>query len=541
MSRLPDSFLPSGAFQDPNEYPLSLSGLVSSQPSSSSVISPLALPRNANQLSYFDERQLSRHSSASAALPQSQQRRYLSPQGRSAPTGRVQRSTSLSPTRHSQQNQYHSRVISPTLAPLNESPEQASHHLQRVLLQNRRLLENWEAERAHLEANRSRAEEIYKEERAIMDEDRLIWAEKEAQYLTTISELERENAELRESLARYTNRGSRDSAVAGMGAGSSDMSDVSAVEFRLTSDSVSPGTTPIPGLGHTMPESHPFEPLDPRMQGTSPQNSPNEAPSSSQEKIPSIDVQEVHPDLEGIPLKTTAVKKSTFMDGKPPSPPLSGSNATGPNSNQGSPSSRSKTSPAELVMEALQAPEASRLTMHAGHTPNHSLSTFQSAVATDASNTAGSSGASTPTHSQRYTDIKGKSIAEAGITGKDGQQDTVEGHPDALLRPSDDDRELSGPLSLRNQQAFDEIFLGKVADKLQDSIQSDNATPTVLKTGLSEPEDGSSYFPQPKAVVGDDDSAENDQPSQPDEAGEIPLKFKNNSNFGAPLGTLNGF
>ncbi|KAK6087755.1 hypothetical protein SCUP234_01394 [Seiridium cupressi] len=533
MSRLPmDSFLPSGALHGPNDHPLSLAGLITSHPSS--VISPLSLPRNANQqISYFDDRQLRVGRQPSANAAQAQQGRYLSPH-RSPPSSRDQRTASLSPSRQSQQSQNRvggSNLVSPTLSPLNESAEQASLQLRRVLIQNRRLLENWEAERSHLEANRNRAEEIYKEERAIMDEDRLLWTEKETQYLARIADLEQENAVLRGSLAHVTSHSSRDSAVAGID-GHSERVGISNVKFRALFDSASPIATPTLGLGYTMPESHPFEPLDPRMQGASPQSStPGDGPES-QEIIPSIDVQEVHPDLEGIPLKSTAVKKSTFTDGKPPSPPLSASNATG--SNSGSPNSGSRATPAEVTKETLQAPEASRLIMHAGHTPNHSLSTFPTAISTNATNTAGSSGTSTPTHSRSHGEGKGKALAE--VEAADGQ-DLDAADTKASFEPSEGDPELKGPLSLRNQQAFDEIFLGKVADKLQDSIQSDNATPTVLKHDVSEAEPANEPVePQQTAIVVD-----HEEDNKAEEPEEVPLKFKSNSNFGAPLGALRGF
>lgn len=417
-------------------------------------------------------------------------------------------------------------MLSPTLSPLNDSAEQMSLHLRRVLIQNRRLLENWEAERAHLEANRARAEEIYREERGIMDEDRMLWAEQEAQYISRIADLERENAALRGFASRIPSLNSRDSSTIGTS------QTRPTVLFAMSLDSASNNITPNHGLGHTMPESHPFEPLDPRMQGVSPQTStPGDGPAI-QENTPSIDVQEVHPDLEGIPLKSTAVKKSTFTDGKPPSPPLSASNVTGSNSNLGSPNSRSsKATPAEVTIETLQAPEASRLVMHAGHTPNHSMSTFSTAIFTNASNTAGSSGTSTPIHSQRYP-TRDAILAEVEASNTDGPHTMGIGLPEVTFKPSEHDPELKGPLSLRNQPAFDEIFLAKVGDKLQDSIQTDDATPTVLKHGGCELE---GLQPHETATV---DQVEG---SKTEEHEDVPLKFKFNSNFGAPLGAMHGF
>ncbi|KAI0130563.1 hypothetical protein BJ170DRAFT_319084 [Xylariales sp. AK1849] len=583
MPRLPpDSFLPSGALLEPNDHHLSFVGLISGPTSHpNSVISPLALPRNTSQLSYFDDHQLAslpppryRHPSAASGVSQPQtQRRYLSPH-RSPPTTRDQRSTSLSPTRRQNQQNLNwivgSGVTSPSLTPTDPSiatsPEQTNLQLRRVTIQNRRLLENWEAERAHLEANRARAEEIYKEERAIMDEERLLWAQKEDQYVCRMSALEQENIALREFIQRQSGvdspdlstRSARDSAVGGLRGNSSESVDkvsnpakidLTAVRFRSGTDSMSPGSTPVPGLGQTMPVSRPFVPLDPRMQSGSPQtSSPGEGPTS-QEIIPSIDVQEVHPGLEGIPLKATAVKKSTFTDGKPSSPLLPASKQPSPTgSNQDSPTSRYRTSPAELTKEALQAPEEFRLKLHAGHTPNHSLSNFKpTPIPTDTSNTADSSGAATPTREplgQRepnvsQADTKGKVIAQPGVQPESFNHDGQPEEPgtEALLEPSDNDRELSGPLSLRNRPAHDEIFLEKVDGKLIDSLKIDNATPTVLKSGNIEPEVGPAQS-QPAAfapAVGTDDG---DESSKNDEAGEIPLRFKNNSNFGAPLGTI---
>jgi hypothetical protein len=580
MSRLqPDSFLPTGALLDPDEHSLSFTALGNQHTSHpSSVISPLVLPRSANHVSYFDDHQPHsipppnhRHTSAGTGTSQSQaQRRYLSPHRSPQATRDQHRSASLSPTRY-QNQQIHNRflgsgITSPALSAYDPSiaasPEQANQ-LRRVTLQNRRLLENWEAERAHLEATRSRAEEIYKEERAIMDEDRMIWADQEARYLDRIQTLEQEKASLLELVSKYQLGVSHNDQLRGAGRVGSDSpaelsslpnGDVPFLRFRATSDSRSPGSTPVPRLGRTMPESQPFRPLDPRMQSASPQTTPPADRPVAMDRLPSIDVQEVYTNLEGIPLKATAVTKPTFTDGKPPSPPLSGSNhPSPPGSNQDSPNSRSRVSPAELTIETLQAPELHRLTMHAGHTPNHSLSlsVFHTAASTDAPNTAGSSGASTPTRdlgtqSQALpnldqADAKGKDFARPEeayeMPTEDGQFDVNAEHAEALLKPSDNDRELSGPLSLRNRPVHDEIFLGKVSDKLMDSIKSDNATPTVLKTGLVEPQ-AAPADPKPMAAAGADGTADDDESSPKDEGGDPPIIFKKGNNFGAPLGEL---
>ncbi|KAK8070456.1 hypothetical protein PG997_010659 [Apiospora hydei] len=495
MSRLPlDSFLPSGAISDPNEYPLSYAKHANGV-SPYSVISPLALPRSLSQTSYFDDAQLTaqalhrsrptatngaggvstqlptslhhqRQSRPSEQQPrqslQHQQERYLSPNRSSSATrDRNVMSPSLAGLSHISETG--SGLISPSLVPFNDlsSPEQTTLQLRRVTAQNRRLLENWEAERAHLEANRGRAEEIYKEERAIMDEERLVWAEMEAQLRAQIRQLQQENQDLRHRLEQQdAGRSHPVPDIRGGGSSSSEkMSSpanggIPAVKFPTFSAAGSPGSCPP---GHTMPESNPFVPLDPRLQSMSPQNESGGSGTPTQEHVPSIDVQEILPHLEGIPLKTTAVQKATFTDGnssRKESP-------TGSNSDSPSGSKSSKVSPAEVTQSALRAPEKARLIMHAGHTPNHSISLLSTAASTVVPNTAGSSGAATPVQDHR------------------GDQDAEEDRQ--LFEPSDEDRPLTEPLMIRNMPAKDEIFLQCVTDKLTSSLNENGATPSVLK------------------------------------------------------------
>lgn len=571
MKRLPnDSFLPSGAVLDPNEHILSYTGLVNGH--SGHFISPLALPHTAGKVSYFDDPPSNyKHQATSGGEAQSQtQRRYLSPH-QSPPESRDQRPASLSPPTlyPNQQNRAYivgSGITSPSLTPLNDaclttSPEQAAYQLRRVTLQNRRLLENWEAERAHLEANRARAEEIYKEERAIMDEERLVWVEEKRQLLARVSSLERDKAELLVRLnqmqspeSRRHDRGkdARDSAIAGI-RGDSTISPeklsspangkIPTVKFRTPSDGISPPVNVGLGHGHTMPESHPFDPLDPRMQSASPPIPSPDTESPDKERALSIDVQVIHPDLEGIPIKARAVQKATFTDGKSSSSTGSKKTSTS-GSNQDSPTGRMKTSPGELTKETLKAPESHRLRMHAGHTPNHSLSQLVTVLSTEAPNTAGSSGTSTPSHNplDRNLDTsegeaKGKGIERSHHVSEgsnlDGNFGADEEGGMPHLEPSEEDPELKGPLTLRNMPAHDEPFLRRLSDKLEDSLKTDNATPTVLKNGAVDSIAGPENEAPPAGTNGANDSQ---QPQNNED--DIPLKFKKNNNFGAPLGAL---
>ncbi|KAK7754573.1 hypothetical protein SLS62_003356 [Diatrype stigma] len=397
------------------------------------------------------------------------------------------------------------------------SPERSSnpalaHQLKRVVQQNRRLLENWEAERAHLEANRARAEEVYKEEREIMDEERAIWVEERTQLENAVlewkrraemAESERDNARkevdaLRKQCDIYrrlsgSTRGGASSNSTGTptatGSASSDSlgGRRTSVQFKDPTPILSPLTGhpfPGPGLGVTMPESKPFEPLDPRMQSASP---PTATPSVEQDRVPSINISDVIPGLEGIRVKRPALERSTFTDEK-----ISSSSAS--SSKSESPNSKGRSNPAQLTKQVLEAPETSRLTLHAGHTPNHSisLSRLQTAQTTRAPNTADSSGAATPTQEPTESNVSGGQHAQADADATSGlapapapalapEETYDDEEPMGHMDPSEGDRPLEGPLQLRNRPASDEPFLRRLSDKLEDFIRNNDTTPTVLR------------------------------------------------------------
>lgn len=394
----------------------------------------------------------------------------------------------------------------------------------------------------HLEANRARAEEIYKEERAIMDEERLVWAEKETKMIQRLRELEQENRELREQLQRGETRSPRhDPAISGMRGGSSGMTEklngsssssaehVPTVKFQGTSGPTSPGSS-VPG--RTMPESQPFVPLDPRMQIASPQPSPGGAATPSEEQGPSIDIQAIHPELEGILLKPTAIQKTTFMD-EQSSQDDAGKIMSPSDSNAGSPSGRSKASPAEITQEALKAPAQARLVMHAGHTPNHSLSLFATVVSTKAPNTADSSGSATP-----QQELSEEMQPEAPSQDAEPENGSEDRGAEVILEPSEEDRPLAEPMMLRNMPAKDEVFLRCLDDKLKESLESNDATPTVL-SGVDNPMEAPAHRSN-QATEGANEGPSGPEAGEEDDAsvdlGDVPLKLKKTANFGAPLG-----
>lgn len=238
-----------------------------------------------------------------------------------------------------------------------------------------------------------------------------------------------------------------------------------------------------------------------------------------------IDVQEYHKDLEGIHLKESFVKMETFTDKRTGSGSKPSSKASSPSC---SPPEDTKALARARSMRALKADASSRLTMNAGHTPTVSLSIAH----TGTSNTVVSSGSNTPTlmsgdgaMSSDGNENKNESSepAEPVSTAVVGDQ------APAILEPSDEDQELTGPLTLRNMPAKDEFFLRRLSDKLEKAASGEDSTPAVLKNSDDE-DDGDEA--NTELASGDSNAADSEDVEE-----DIPLKFKStSSNFGKPFG-----
>lgn len=364
----------------------------------------------------------------------------------------------------------------------------------------------WDEERRALQANRDRAEELYRDAiEALKSEHASAQSKWEAERYTLQTQIMLLQTRLRKSEARWNEASLR-------GGGSDSRS----VSYQGSSSSqLSPTGQPdsFLSLHHDNNSADQVIAMD------------HETPS----KV--IDVQEYHKDLEGIHLKVNAVKKATFTD-------TPSSNGSKTSSRDGSPS-HTPEERRELARErcarALKADPLSRLTMNAGHTPTVSMS-FAS---TGATNTVTSSGSNTPTL------VSGDgAISSDGNDGNDGRESKEPAEPvgtaiddadhgPAIMEPSDEEPELKGPLTLRNIPAKDEIFLRKLSDKLEKVGTGEDATPTVLKDAEGEQgEQGEPSAQAPPAPAPADDSDGED--AEPD----IPLKLRETSNFGKPLGSL---
>ncbi|KAK0633711.1 hypothetical protein B0T14DRAFT_416786 [Immersiella caudata] len=605
MTRLPsESFWPTGALESSD---------------SSSIISPLALPRGAS--GYFDQVSIKPNLRAYSplspgargpALPQLPQ--FLSPH--LTPVGREpqqHRSTSLPPT-HRNTNlganrartntgpgstpravaalglmqgpavngslasgptssavplpAGHPRTIS---ADSMSSPSQ-SQMIRRLVQQNGRIREAWEAERKYMEVNRERAEEVYKEERALMEEERTEWEAEKVQLLQEIERLQQRVLSLGGNAGRSKSGSvgtSKDvfkptHSLRGGGAWEASPESLrSSMSSQGPPNIRNPGS--LPPLQYDGPPNRALLGLEPVSFRAASLTELAVVPETEVGPIPIVDVQEIHPELEGIRIKASSIQKTTFTDSPSQGVSKTSSRASSP---PGSTRPRiSSQDSKEQTLQVLAAEESVRLIMHAGHTPSHSLSVLPT-VPSSGAQTARSSGESTPTMLQ--TD--GPSInqglptvveeaTQSQTTDRSSGPDTdarplaaYHSEPEPLYEPAED-RGLKGPLMVRNMPAHDEIFFRRLSDKLEEVIKDDQAAlPAVLKdvdqeddatqsdaktdnkpgTQAETQHDGSSS-------AASDSGTEKERSSPKSSDGEeldIPIKFKRSINFGAPLGTF---
>ncbi|KAL2146975.1 hypothetical protein VTI28DRAFT_1271 [Corynascus sepedonium] len=601
MTKLPaDSFWPKGA-PESIEIPVPIPKLTSD--TSTSIISPLTLPRGV--AGYFD-RLVSNDVTPTRLAPISQQSRasqvysplspglkgpaphrssFFSPQLLASTKNTPCRSSSLPPEARndvtspgSLDNRFPPRqemaihTTNNTLSPavngagnfassgcprsISADPVAPTCHdqlVQRLLRQRARTLEAWEAERKYLEANRERAEEVYKEERALMEEERAQWEEEKAILLAEIERLGGVNP--------FASNGGRilpqvfpaDHGHCGCSKGCSRVSpDNSQPTVQNGGATLTNGSSPLPALRGRAPDlASPRSPNGPS-KPTTDFLKPIQESDAEAGPVPIVDVKEIDPQLEGIRIKATSVKKPTFTD----IVSRDGS-STSVSPPSGSDQPKSPQAKKEQTLQVLAANESDRLTMHAGHTPNHSLSSIATVASSGTATATSNGGDSTPTTTLPHEDDASSRGTAAGATGgtalelagdMDNQPPPASDDPEPVLEPSDD-RELTGPLMVRNMPAHDEVFFQKLTDKLEQVSKDDVAAlPAVLK------EDDSGVLPgenapecsknQPGSGSGSGSGSNKSSPKstdadeEHDELGDIPLKLRKPLNFGRPFGEL---
>ncbi|KAK4133424.1 hypothetical protein BT67DRAFT_442868 [Trichocladium antarcticum] len=453
----------------------------------------------------------------------------------------------------------HPRSISADAA---SAPSHA-HMIRRLVRQNARIREAWEAERKYLEANRERVEEVYTEERVFMEEERAEWDAERAVLLQKIEHLQQQVSALGAGAQSATNgtQASSNSSFSGLGLRGGDVapsreSPRSSQSSQGTTQSTTQSGRPIARNGDLSRSSTRIKRPDPALLATARTPNgpsiptcdflkPDSASESETEPVPIVDVQEIHPELEGIPIKATTVQKPTFAHTPPSHAASQASSRSGsPPTNAARP--KSPRGSKHQTMQVLAAKEADRLTMHAGHTPSHSLSSLATNASSGTATATSNGGHSTPT---QQPDVANDICPEVPHNTEQAshQGHPLDDHPEAIFEPGED-CELRGPLMVRNMPAHDEIFFQKLSDKLEEVSKDDEAAlPAVLKDSerAEQPEQQSRrQSDAQQAAVGADASGPKNDTGSPtggdDDKPEpaIPLKLKTRMNFGAPFGAI---
>ncbi|KAL2017608.1 hypothetical protein VTK56DRAFT_1928 [Thermocarpiscus australiensis] len=431
----------------------------------------------------------------------------------------------------------------------------ASSHVQmirRLAQQNSRIREAWEAERKYMEANRERAEEVYREERALMEEERAVWEAEKAALLQEIERLQQEVSALRKgaelapdgtlalSTASFSSLGLRGGAC-----GKTPESVRSSQSSQgITRSRIHSGGSAVRNKGSPPLQTGQRQANHSLLGGAgglelSPINGPNGTRSSPPSDflgqgtasdpdsgpVPIVDVHEIHPELEGIPLKANAIQKPTFTDTPSQNGSKNSSRSASPPSSSDQPKSRRSSK--EQTLQVLAADESDRLIMHAGHTPSHSLSSLPTIASSGTATATSNGGDSTPTlPPQAAEGEEGKKPSEqpaptatehfpgpgcihkGGDGGGQGDEPPPllplsdhDDHPEPVLPEPSEDRALKGPLMVRNVPAHDEIFFQRLSDRLEEVCKDGQAAlPAVLLKTESGSELEQEPEPEPESV-----------------------------------------
>ncbi|KUJ08371.1 uncharacterized protein LY89DRAFT_600049 [Mollisia scopiformis] len=438
-------------------------------------------------------------------------------------------------TQLSSQNQSH--PISPPKTRSASAEEDSAALVEDWRAYTQKLRSQSEGERAHMAADRARMEEVMAEERALWDKERDLL---KARILELEAELGKSGNQARiphpithrQPIFGFTSPGSNPVSVAGS---------IDSVHSRTVPQESgrnadgSPFYAPAPRN-----PSRTFDPSENTDLRVDDVHAPREtaicvtskeltssdfiqSPPSTHDleaiheaPAESIDISHIQPELEGVLIKASAVDPTFAAKVLSPrrSPlKLSPDIKPPPRDITNLSRSNSKEEKQKKTLEVVTQPENRRLTMHAGHTPNHSISKF-SFLGAD-----GESGGATPTQ-EHHTKIE--RVHRPSIAPPDEYvPETVEDEPE-----EDDhgDRELSGPLGLTTDTVKNDAFLEKLVEKLEEARKSADVSPS------NDPEDSrASIGPPPRSTLDEDDDEKDDVPV---------LRLKPSVNFGRPLGSM---
>jgi hypothetical protein len=183
--------------------------------------------------------------------------------------------------------------------------------------------------------------------------------------------------------------------------------------------------------------------------------------------------------------------------------------------------------------------------MHAGHTPNHSISKFPF-LGSDGSE----SGNATPTqenhgqgqdrkHEQRRSSFAPE-YEHQPDPRREERQDQNQGHEE---NHDQGDKELSGPLGFTNDISKDDAFLAQLVEKLEEARRSTDASPST-ESSSSRQSQNRSLSPR-KRELAEEDTEDDDKDegpplrlSRPSFNFGPPLRLRPSFNFGRPMGSM---
>lgn len=246
---------------------------------------------------------------------------------------------------------------------------------------------------------------------------------------------------------------------------------------------------------------------------------------SEKAKIPEgIDISLIQPELEGVLIKASAVSPTfaarVFSGDNSPGKLSPGARevSSAPVSRTGSVRDRDTKENGKETLDVntvMSHPVHRRLTMNAGHTPNHSMTKFdfiESGCATPTQATSDSQ--SHPTD----TDTHDEHLHRLSVAHFDGNEEE-RGYGDV----EDEDKELTGQLGLTNDKTKDEVFVANLVERLAEVAKSEGISPSESMSSRS------------------DDGGVERKTSREDKDGEAddvpPLRLKASTNFGRPLGS----
>jgi hypothetical protein len=258
-------------------------------------------------------------------------------------------------------------------------------------------------------------------------------------------------------------------------------------------------------------------------------------PEAESSAIPeSIDISLIQPELEGVSIKASAVSP-TFAakvlspqyspaklspNVKPPGRDVNNLSLLSRSDSQRDSEGRENGKGKVDLNVVMHAPVDRRLTMHAGHTPNHSISKFdfgESGSATPTQETSDSQTDSNTSHNYDHGHIHRPSVAHFDGNDEDVGYDDVE----------DADRELIGQLGLTNEKHKDDVFLAQLTEKLaEEAKKSESVSPSSMAS------DSSVGRANRRRLDEEGEGKENQADDVP------PLRLKPSSNFGRPFGSM---